>query len=178
VAVSAVILTALYATFFSVFRAADASEAALDRKIEAGRTLDRLARDVRSAYFEPGSEETRFLAVRKDGQMELGMAVFTRSAPEASMGDMAGVRYYVGPGSEDEEGLSLYRESWDLFMEERARVELIGDIDGFGLEFFDGREWSGAWDSTLNGGPPKAVRIEVALGDGVTMSAMARVMID
>ena len=54
VAVGAMIITALYATFFSVFTAGESeAKGGLGHNIEAGRVLDRFSREINSAYFDP-----------------------------------------------------------------------------------------------------------------------------
>jgi hypothetical protein len=176
VAVSAILVTALYATFFGVFRAADASETGLNRRIETGRLVLRLSRDVRSAYFKPGLPQSRFFADKKGLNSFVSFATVTRpviGSGSPSSG-LVGVRYFVEEGPD---GLSVFKEAWDLFREEKTSVDLIAGVESFEISFYNGRDWAKAWDSDLEGALPHAVKVELALTDGETASMVSRIMV-
>jgi hypothetical protein len=84
------------------------------------------------------------------------------------------VNYYVR-----EEGgrKDLVKEVWDAFQTEKFTVEAVEDIKGFEVSFFNGREWAGAWDASLEGQTPRAVAVTLTLLSGEKLSATARTMI-
>lgn len=176
VAVSAILVTALYATFFSVFAAADASGAGLDRRIETGRLVDRFSRDIRSAMFKSGHAASRFTGGGDGMHSAVSMATHTRPVVSAGLpsSDLTGIRYFVADG---EGGLSVFREARDLFRDEAAAAELLTGVESFEVLYYNGKDWAKAWDSDLEGALPVAVRMKLVLTDGERVSAVARVML-
>jgi hypothetical protein len=95
---------------------------------------------------------------------------------DAPASDLMGVSYFVeeGPGKE---GLTIFREVWNPYINDRFKVDLIDGVEGFEISYFNGSVWSKAWDSTLEGVLPKAVKMAFRLKDGSMLSATSRTMI-
>lgn len=176
VGLTAILLAALYSTFFSVTGAGERAGKAVDNHIEAGYFLDRFAREVRSSCYRRTNALTFFNGGR---QGEAGAVTFTAltyplTTGEAPAGDLMAVNYYV----RDQGGRKdLMKEVWSPFQDERFTVEAIEDIKGFEVSFFNGKDWSGAWDASLEGQTPKAVEARVILATGEELTVRARTMI-
>lgn len=176
VGLTAILAAALYSTFFSISGAGSSAGKTVDGYIEAGYFLDRFSREVRSSYYRRTNELTFFNGGR---QGEAGAITFTTMtfpvmSKESPSGDLMAVNYYV-----KEEGgrKGLMKEVWNPFQEERFTVEVIEDIKSFEVSFFNGKDWSGAWDASLEGQTPKAVEVKVTLPTGEELSSRARTMI-
>lgn len=178
IAVGAVLVTALYATFFSVFNAGDAAKEGLGKRIEAGRVLDRFSRDISSAHFKAGSRLDWFLGEKLGPGPVLSFTAFSypmlREGAPAS--DLMGVSYFAEerPGKV---GLTIFREAWSPYINDRFKVDLIDGVEWFEISYFNGSVWSKAWDATLEGALPKAVKMAFRLKDGPMLSATSRTMI-
>lgn len=174
-AIASVLIASVYAAFFAVFRSADAGTSGLDERIEAGRLLDRFSRDVHSVYFAPGDAGARFLGREKGMGSSVRFTTFAHPAVRrgAPAIDIAGVAYTA---EESGEGFLVRREVWNPFVGVKTGAVVMDGLGSFDLEYFNGRDWIGAWDSELEGGPPAAVRLTVELSGGQRLSTVARVM--
>lgn len=177
VAVSAIILTALYATFFSVFRAGTVAGDALDEHIRAGRFTDLFSRDIHGAYFSPKTASSVF----RGGPLGMGSTVSLSSFtyPVLKKGfpasDLAGVSYF---SEENGEGsLKVYREVWNSYIGEKVKVEVLDGVKSFEIEYYDGSIWVKAWDAGLENALPIAVRATVRLSGGEEFKGLARTMV-
>jgi general secretion pathway protein J len=180
IAVGAMLVTAIYATFFSVFSAGEGAKAGLGHRIEAARVLDRFSRDINSAYLSPANSPanspTRFLGELVGIGPVLTLTTFTYPLPAASSpsSDLIGVYYFA---EEAPDGLTLFKEIWNPYINDRFRVNLIDGIEAFEISYFNGKVWSKAWDSALEGALPKAVKLALTLKGGILLSATPRTMI-
>ncbi len=182
IAVGAMLITALYATFFSVFTAGETAKAGLGHRIEAGRVLDRFSRDINSAYFNAANPASRFLGEFMGSGPILTLTYFANPLPAGGAGgagggptsDLTGVHYFTEDGPD---GLTLFKEVFNPYVNDRFRVNLIDGVEAFEISYFNGKVWSKAWDSTLEGTLPKAVKLVVRLKGGILLSATPRTMI-
>lgn len=176
VGLTAILAAALYSTFFSISGAGSRAGKTVDGYIEAGYFLDRFSKEVRSSYYRRTNQLTFFNGGR---QGEAGAITFTTLtypvvSKDAPSGDLRAVNYYVR-----EEGgkRDLMKEVWNPFQSEKFTVEAVENIKSFEVTFFNGKDWAGAWDASLEGQPPKAVGVKVVLSTGEELSATARTMI-
>ena len=176
IAVGAMLVTALYATFFSVFSAAEGAKGGLGHRIEAARVLDRFSRDINSAYLSPTDASTRFLGELLGTGPVLTLTTFTYplSTGGSPTSDLMGVYYFT---EEDPNGLTLFKEIWNPYINDRFRVNLIDGVEAFEISYFNGKVWSKAWDSALEDALPKAVKLALTLKGGILLSATPRTMI-
>lgn len=176
VAIGSILLTALYATFFSVFRAGSTATASLDEHIRVGRLLDLFSRDIHGAYFRKNVESTVFSGEPRGMGSKVSFTTVTYPVLKKGFptGDLAGVSYL----SEDSAaGLKVVREVWNPRMGERVRIEALDRVKSFELDYYNGSIWVKAWDSSLEKSLPVAVRATVRLADGTEFKGMARTMI-
>lgn len=177
VAVGAIILTALYATFFSVLRAGEGAGESLDEHIRAGRFTDLFSRDIHGAYLDPKAT-TEFRGAPLGMGSTVSFSSFTYPVLKKGFpaSDMAGVSYFSeenGAGA-----LRVYREVWNPYIGDRVRVEVLDGAKSFEIEYYDGSVWVKAWDSVLeNNALPAAVRATVRLSGGEEFKALARTMV-
>ncbi len=176
-AVGAIILTALYATFFSVFRAGTVAGASLDEHIRAGRFTALFSRDIHGAYFRPKTESSVF----RGGPSGMGSTVSFSSFtyPVLKKGfpasDLAGVSYF---SEENGEGsLKVYREVWNPYIGDKVKVEVLDGVKSFEIDYYDGSIWVKAWDAGLENALPIAVRATVRLSGGEEFKGLARTMV-
>jgi len=176
VALTAALLAALYSTFFSISASSASAGKTVDGYIEAGYFLDRFSREARASFYRRGSEHAFFNGGR-DG--DFGAVSFTTLAHPvlstgAPSGDLLAVNYFVR-----EEGgrKALVKEVWNPFQAGKYTFVAVEEIRGFEVSFFNGAEWAGAWDASLEGQTPKAVEVRLTLPSGEELSTVARTMI-
>lgn len=176
VGLAAALSAALYSTFFSISGASARAGKAVDSYIETGYFLERFSREVRSSYFRRTNQLTFFNGGRTgdSGAVSFTTMTWPVLSKDAPSGDLSAVNYYVR-----EEGgrKALVKEVWSPFQAEKFTVEVAEDIKGFEVSFFNGKDWAGAWDASLEGQTPRAVAVTVTLGSGEQLSATARTMI-
>lgn len=176
VGLAAALSAALYSTFFSISGASSRAGKTVDSYIEAGYFLDRFSREARSSYYRRTNELTFFNGGRTGDSSAVSFTTMTWPvvSKDAPSSDLTAVNYYVR-----EEGgrKALVKEVWNPFQSEKYAVEAVEDIKGFEVSFFNGRDWAGAWDASLEGQTPRAVAVTVTLGSGEQLSATARTMI-
>jgi prepilin-type N-terminal cleavage/methylation domain-containing protein len=175
IAIGALLLAALYATFFTVTGATGSVETTLGARLEAGRLLDRLGGEIRSASFGKDDRFTFFAGAQKGMNSELVFTAYMRTYASGSVpgADLVSLRYAV----ESVSGvLSLVREVWSPYIGERTTLAVIEEIEAFEVSFFNGSKWSKAWDASLEGSLPVAVKAAVVLSGGVRLEMLARSM--
>ncbi len=176
VAITAVLLASLYAVFFSVAGAGGRASEEAFRHVEAGRTLERMASEVRSAYTRRGNTRTFFKAGSQRRHSELSFTLFTYPVQggDAPRSDLLAVSYSVG---RDGQRRHLVKEIWSPFTAEKMSFRAVEDIKGFEVSLFNGKDWSKAWDSELEGSAPRAVAVKITLGTGEELAMTAPLMI-
>lgn len=182
VAIGAIVLTALYATFFSVFRAGSVAEEKLDEHIRAGRFTDLFSRDIHGAYLGRKPRTTEFTGAPLGMGSALSFASFTYPVLKKGFpaSDLAGVSYFSeesSGGGVTDGGVNVYREAWNPYIGEKVRVEVLKGVRSFEIEYYNGSLWSKAWDSGLENALPEAVRATVKLPGGMEFKALATTMV-
>ncbi|MFQ5735874.1 MAG: type II secretion system protein GspJ [Thermodesulfobacteriota bacterium] len=176
VVVSAILLTALYATFFSVFRAGSSTGALLEERLRAGRFVDRFSRDIHGAYFKPKSETNPFVGEPRGMSSSVSFTTFTY--PVVKKGTATSGLTAVSYSTEDTgEGLRVLRETWNPYIGKKTRVEVLARVESFEISYYDGASWVKAWDSRREDALPVAVRATVRFAGGEVFNALARTMI-
>lgn len=177
VTLTAILLTSLYGAFFSITGTGKDAAEGIEGYIEAGRFLERFTSEVHSAYTMRDKPVTVFRGERRGDRSSITFTTFTHPymSETAPMGDMTGVSYFIE--KRDGGGLVLMKEVWNPYTNERFKAEATGEIEGFELSYYNGSTWSKAWDSTLEGGSPKAVKAALKLKGGEEVFAISRTMI-
>lgn len=167
-AIGAVVIFALYLSFSSVLGASQSIEEQAERSREAARFVEAFTNEVQSAYLSAGNKATFFTGELYNGELPSGRLEFTAIFyPRQGMatGDISAVRYFA---ARNEAGrFSLYKEVWNPYGSSKGplKVEVVEDIKGFDLSFYNGQSWSAAWDGKLENGTPKAVRATIKITD-------------
>jgi len=175
VALTAVLLVALYSAFFSIAGAGRKAGDRAESFVEAGRLIDRFTTEVRSAYFRRGDTRTFFQGGNKGGDSELSFTTFTFPvATGAPTSDLVAVNYHI-----EKDGLEkrLVKEVWNPYLGTKMGFSAIRDIREFEVSYFNGKDWSKAWEATIEGSAPRAVRIRIVLPTGEEIVQTGRLMI-
>lgn len=197
-ALLAIISAALYGTYFSLMRGRDAAQARMAERRELSTTLDQLRRELSAVYFtaQPqGSspptgvdqQDTRlhFVVEDRDYFGKPASAVdFTALAPSRSgdppASDQVRIRYRV---MENDKKLRLMRLEKDRYVTvDPLPYPQLEDMEGFLVECSpDGTKWVKTWDTAINHGLPRYVRVTIRVKEGentVTLSAIATPMVN
>ncbi|MBI3601143.1 MAG: prepilin-type N-terminal cleavage/methylation domain-containing protein [Nitrospinae bacterium] len=172
VAITSILLTALYAAFFSIYRVTEAVEDKMERHLDTGSFLDQFVKEVNSAYFKTTNSMTIFTGEKKGLTSFLSFTAFTRPVLKegSPSSDLMSVSYFV----EEENGVgTLYRETRNPYGEEKSKLEVLKGIKGFEVGFFNGKDWASAWDASLEKRLPEAVRAAVITDEGKEIAAIA-----
>lgn len=157
----------LYGTYFSVMRGSEAGRERTEPLRDARTVLDLLRRELAAVYFQRANERLHFVVEDRDvfGKPAsiLDFTAFTvprtGSVPSS---DVMAVRYK--PVEKDERQLILARQTRDIYLDVKpVSYPFTEQIEGFLVECYDGSQWVKSWDTALNGGLPKAVRITLLI---------------
>lgn len=164
-ALSALLLTAVYWTYFSINRSIDAATEGHEA-METGRSLlELLRRDIRG--ISPGKTPLIGGNEEIDGQ-KAGTLDFTTTAHLGrDTHQLTRVGYAL---VQDQDGNKvLIRKQTRNLRDESAEFEMKSElsriIDTFTVDFYDGTDWIDKWDSRTKGALPKQVRITVDIAD-------------
>lgn len=170
---------ALYGTFFSLTRGSEAARGGMESRRELTVTLDMLRREIDAALFVRGNKSLRFVAEDRDifGKPASTLDFTALSLPpgtDAPSSDQLAIRYRV---IEKDRRLVLVREVKGLHaLADPVPYPQMEEIEGFTVECYDGGKWVKSWDTSLNQGLPKAVRVTIRVKEGgkvVDFSAIA-----
>jgi general secretion pathway protein J len=187
VAIMSSILVALYGTLFPVLGGQKRIERELEKMSELKRFFDIFSMEVQSSFFKKGNPVTVFLGERLDSRgrpiSRITFTTFTYPLTRHGhpTGDLMAMRYSVEDAQDG--GMALYKKAWNPYIGDEDggfKAEIIEEIEGFEVSYYNGKEWSKAWDSELEKRPPDAVKVVLAFRDmGVVreLSTIARTII-
>lgn len=184
----AILLLALYLTFFSVLQACTRIDSELKGLREVSRFLDIFSREVHSAFYTEANAKT----ILKGEQLEnsskslssLTMTSFTYPMLKEDQvsSDLRTIKYYIETNQDG--SLTLCKEIWNPYLEEsrknEIKVEVIDDVVHFEVSYYNGRDWSKLWDSSLEKKLPQAVKAVIRIkveGDIKEFTTITRTMI-
>ncbi len=164
VAVSALLLTTTYGIVTSVSRTRDRLSADGEGFHLARVINERLARELRGAYYSTTSAGSRFAGgLDEDGAPFLELAT-TAATPVSGGSGIVVVRYRL---SEDVEGEKvLLRDEYPLNSQpasERPEQRLAAGIEDLQLRFRRGTDWQPEWRSTEQAGLPDLVELTLTV---------------
>ncbi|MFQ5329165.1 MAG: type II secretion system protein GspJ [Thermodesulfobacteriota bacterium] len=176
VALTAILLTAIYGTLFTILRGGEGIEGETDNYLAVGRFTDRFSREIRAASFAAGNPLTLFRGALKGTASEISFTTIAYPAvrEEIPTSDITVVRYFLESG---DEGDSIVMETWDPYRGEPLRAVVLDEVNGFDVAYYNGTDWTLAWDGKLEKRLPDAVKVTVILPDGEHISSIARTMI-
>ena len=168
VALSALLLTIVYFTYFSINRSIEAATEDQDA-LETGRMLSELIKkDIRG--ISPSLSDLIGKNDVVDG-LSLGQIEFVTSAglPTDPL-KMRRIGYALVTNNQGDKIL-VKKESTDLKdpFESSASAPQVFEVSrivkGFQLEFFNGTEWTTGWDSSVAGSLPTQIRVTIDVAD-------------
>jgi len=164
-----VLAGALYGTYFTLLKGREAANEGMEARRELRTTLDLLRREISSTLYSRNNKRFHFAVEDRDifGK-PASVLSFTCIAPPQPGGqvvsDQLDLRYEI---LEREKKLILSRQAKDLYQSEAApRYPQMETVEGFLVECQNGEKWVRSWDTALNNGLPKAVRITVLVKEG------------
>jgi type II secretion system protein J len=165
--IGSVVLFALYLSFSSVLAGRSSIDERAERTREVERFVDSFSREIQSVYLSGNNRATFFKGSLGNNALPSGTVEFTTINYPASQisGDLVAVRYSVGDGEGGRP--ALFKEVWNPYGtgNEHVKVEVIEDIRGFDLSFYNGASWAAAWDGALEKGTPVAVSAALKIMD-------------
>jgi general secretion pathway protein J len=176
VAITVVVMTALYATFSLSRRAVDAVDDSLIRMQESRAILDTLRREIESALYRREGSYTMFKVSDRDFYgKQASQLVFTSFSPV--LPGLVKIEYIV----EEKEGkLVLGKKISSAFGPETGAksTELAEDIESFTVEAGTTGKLVKTWDSAAGGMPDLvkiSIRVNTKKGESpLTLSETAR----
>lgn len=183
-----VIFVTLYGAFFSIFASRSEIEHKLATSREISRFASRFSNEVKAAFLATNNIKTIFISQKKYvSARPLASLMFTTLRyPPPEKADFAGDVVRVSYIEEETESgkKSLYREVSNPYAEKAektiVRALVIEEIEGFDLSFYNGSNWTGAWDSSLDKKLPVAVKAVISVKDNGVLrdfTIIARTMI-
>jgi hypothetical protein len=164
VALSALLLTVVYYTYFSINRSIEAATEDQEA-LETGRILSELIKkDIR------GISPSRSVLVGKnevvDGHPMGNIEFVTSAGPPSDPHRLRRIGYAL---ISDEEGAKILvkKESTDLNDPLDSSVsaprvfEVSRIVKGFQIQFFDGKDWADGWDAAAAGALPAQIRVTI-----------------
>jgi general secretion pathway protein J len=174
-ALLALLAAALYGTYFGLMTGRDRATAAAAEMRELSTTLDALRREIAAAWYKTPADPTkpRFRFVVEDRDFfgkPASTLVFTTIAPPAAgeggpVSDQSLVEYR--PVAR-ENAMRLMRHKQDVYLQSDSypAYAQMEELQGFLVECYDGSQWVRSWDTRLNNGLPKQVRVTVMVKTG------------
>jgi len=162
VVITAIIVAALYSTFFLSRKAVDAVDDSLVKLQECRTVLDILKREIESAVYDKNKQYTLFKIDDRDFYgKQASQLVMTTFTPLSA--GLTKITYVV---EENDDKQLILRKKMDAVFGtpyETKSVDLIEDVESFSIEAQYIDKWVKTWDSTVSNGPPAQVRISVTV---------------
>jgi general secretion pathway protein J len=158
-ALLAIILAALYSTFFLSRRAIDGLDGSLIKLQECRNALDVIGRETESLLYSRTNSHSFFRLEDRDiyGKQASRLS-FTAFSPLTY--GLSTISYYV----EEKDGvLTLYKKMENPYKPDDAAkgVELIEGLGSFTAEVRQGDKWVKTWDTADTGAAPPEIRITI-----------------
>jgi prepilin-type N-terminal cleavage/methylation domain-containing protein len=158
-ALLAVVLSALYSTFFLSRRAIDGLDESLVKLEECRNALDVIGRETESLLYKTTNTHSFFKLEDRDVYgKQASRLTFTAFSPLTY--GISALSYYV----EEKDGvLTLYKKMENPYKpdDKTKGVDLIEGIDSFTVEVYQDGKWIRTWDTSQTGTPPAEIRITI-----------------
>ena len=177
VAITSIIVAALYSAFFLSRRAVDAVDESLLRLQESRAVLDIMKKEIESVLYRPERPYTVFKLDDRDFYGKQASQILLTSFSSVLPG-LAKITYSV----EEREGkLVLRKKISSAFSQagETTGTEMMENIESFTVEAGYNGKWVRTWDSGVVRGIPDEIRISLKIytrkdESPVTLSEIAR----
>ncbi len=157
VAITAVVIAALYSTFFLSQRAADAVDDSLLKLQECRSVLDTLKRELESALYNPEKTHTVFKLEDRDFYgKQASQLLFTSFTPLPP--GLSRISYTV----EENEGSLVLKKKMETAYGESSGTkdfELMKGLESFTIEAGYNGKWIKTWDSDMSKKMPGEIRV-------------------
>ena len=158
VAITALLLSAVYGVFTSVSGAKQRLETEGEGYHQARVIFDRIGRELRGTYFLPNQSDTLFSGgTSTDGTPFLELTTTASTPFGGQQGGLAVVRYelQVDEESEDPEARVLIRREESLHDrdQERPGYRLARGLSDLQFRFYADDRWEDEWDARQDGLP-------------------------
>jgi len=158
-ALLAIILTALYSTFFLSRKAIDGLDESLIKLQECRNVVDIIGRETEALLYRQTNTHSFFKLEDRDiyGKQTSRLS-FTAFSPLTY--GLSAISYYV----EEKDGvLTLYKKMENPYKPDDAvkGVDLIDGVGSFSVEARQGDKWVKTWDTVETGTLPAEIRITV-----------------
>lgn len=169
-----VLAGALYGTYFSLIKGRESANEGMEARRELRTTLDLLRREINSAQYSKNNKRLHFSVEDRDifGKPASVLAFTAIAGPDDSgqvVSDQVDLKYEI---LEREKKMILSRQAKDLYHAGgEDRYPQMESIEGFLVECQNSEKWVRSWDTAINNGLPKAVRITVTVKDGEKAAA-------
>ena len=169
-ALLSIIAGAMYGTFFSISAGQEAATSGMERRRELRTTLDQLRRELSAAYFSTNNKRLHFVVEDRDRFGKPASTLnFTAIAPprdDQPVSDVMEIRYTP---IEKSGRMILARQSKDIYLSgDPLRFPQMEVLESFQVECYNGSKWVKSWDSALNLGLPKSVKVTITVKEGDT----------
>ena len=164
-----ILAAALYGSYFTVLKARERSAQGMEERRELGNTLDLLRREIDAARYIAGDKRLKFVVEDRDsfGQPASNLELTTLAPPSPLGGGfkesgVIDVQYSMV--EKENQQLILTRKVQDILLDSTTMPAYpqMERISSFLVECSsDGSKWVKSWDTALNSGLPKYVRITV-----------------
>jgi general secretion pathway protein J len=160
-ALLAIILTAVYSTFFLSRKAIEGVDESLLKLQECRMTMDTIRREMDSALYTPGNKNSLFTIEDRDffGK-QASRVTFTSFSP--LIPGLSLISYYV----EEKNGvLTVYKKisQASAIGGEPEAVEVIDNAEAFAVEGLYQDKWIKTWDAAETGRIPERIRVTVKI---------------
>ncbi|PLX87842.1 MAG: hypothetical protein C0619_14410 [Desulfuromonas sp.] len=160
IAIGSILLTTIYGVFGAVSGARDNLEAIGEEYHQARVLFDRLASEIRSGYFNPGSSQTRLVG-GENSQGYPFLEFSTTLATPLFGGRSGGISLVRYEQEEVEREVRLSRSEWFLLssQQELEPQHLISGLKTFQVRYYGDGSWSEQWDSRQQGKLPEMIEL-------------------
>lgn len=149
-ALAAIVLSAVYGTFFLVERAKDGASDSMLRLYEAQKTMDVIRRELEAMKGGSLSLTDREYLGKKGSSIE-----FAAFSPKSGLPSK--IRYEAG----EENGVLFIRKTLSAAGQPRQEAVLLEEVEGFSIEVLSEGKWVKALYST--NGTARAVRVSLEI---------------
>jgi prepilin-type N-terminal cleavage/methylation domain-containing protein len=173
-AILAIVLAAIYSTFFLSHRAIEGMDESMLRLQEARKAIDILRCELDSSYYEEEDTNTFLRIHDRDIYGKQSSQLFFTAFSMLRPG-LSSISYYI----EDKDGkLNLLKKIESHYSKEEAEgVDLIEDLDSFIIEAKYNDKWTRTWDTDVNKERPQEIRICLNImikGEKVSLSDVSK----
>ncbi len=186
IAILAMIALLIYGAFDSVSRGKKAEEMRADRARQGREAMQRMVREISSAFLsmhQPPTtalltRQTAFIAVAGSPYTRIDFSAFAhrRYERDAKESDESEIGYFVSddPDVQDKHDLVRREQSpIDMYPGKGGVVNVVAEnVDIFNVKFLDPTTglWTERWDTTQTSGQPNRLPIEIRIS--LTMKAI------